>query len=319
VRSPFPLSFLLDWPSFLTVSLVTVVPISVASIIFSFFYDPFGLILIAMTILGARECLIESFEESYRARRDKLATKARQRKEERKRRQAEQRERRRSALEEGAKAQVEGDKETKRGKIEAIAAAGAVRRDTIVSAISHPPLSSGAEARSGRRKAVAPPSLAPHQRGGALAALVISADAATVPVLGSGVSSGLTTAAPASPISGSAPSWSSRLRDHLPALPFLSRRESDASTSSSDSQPTTTAIGTADDGGARVSRKDSVSTISSSIDDSFKTLKMQLAKEQKQEFQLKLGISIFLFFVFWLVSFLSFLPFLSYLLIPSLL
>lgn len=298
----------------LLASLPPVLPVSIASRVFSFFYCPFGLVLLAVTVVLSRECLLESFEESYRSRRDKLATKARERKEERKRRQTEQRERRRrAAAEQQARALGEGEKE---GGGAAVTVAEAVSRDPLVEAVAHPAptssFTSGVEARSGRRKTHAFPALSPHQQGGTLAALVISADAAAVPVLASSLSSGATSAIPASPISlsSSAPSsWTSRLRRQLPRslppLPFLGRRGSQDSTDSNDGQPAAGAAASSGEeeeggGGSRLRRQNSSSTISS-VDDSFRTLKTQLAKEQRQEFRLKLGMSISLFFVFWFV------------------
>lgn len=49
--------------------------------IFSFFYDVVGLIFLGFTIAIARETVIETFEASYRHRREELANKARERKE----------------------------------------------------------------------------------------------------------------------------------------------------------------------------------------------------------------------------------------------
>lgn len=45
-------------------------------------YAIFGLVLLGFTIAIGRETIIETFEQSYRARRDALAQKARERKEE---------------------------------------------------------------------------------------------------------------------------------------------------------------------------------------------------------------------------------------------
>lgn len=57
-----------------------VVPTSVGSRIFTMIYGPLGIINLAVLIAVARETIIESFEQSYRSRRDRLAQKARERK-----------------------------------------------------------------------------------------------------------------------------------------------------------------------------------------------------------------------------------------------
>ncbi|SCV69367.1 BQ2448_2387 [Microbotryum intermedium] len=67
------------------------VPTTVAAKIFSFFYDLCGLVLLAFTIAIARETVLETFEANYRARRDMLAKKARERKEDKRRRTRERR------------------------------------------------------------------------------------------------------------------------------------------------------------------------------------------------------------------------------------
>ncbi|KAI5476225.1 hypothetical protein MNV49_007987 [Pseudohyphozyma bogoriensis] len=70
-----------------------ILPASVASRVFSFFYDVVGLILLAFTIAIARETVIETFEASYRNRREKLAARAKAKKLERKKRIKERKER----------------------------------------------------------------------------------------------------------------------------------------------------------------------------------------------------------------------------------
>ncbi|SCZ97568.1 BZ3500_MvSof-1268-A1-R1_Chr4-3g07254 [Microbotryum saponariae] len=67
------------------------VPTTVGAKIFSFFYDLCGLVLLAFTIAIARETVLETFEANYRARRDMLAKKARERKEDKRRRTRERR------------------------------------------------------------------------------------------------------------------------------------------------------------------------------------------------------------------------------------
>ncbi|SGY76217.1 BQ5605_C005g03475 [Microbotryum silenes-dioicae] len=67
------------------------IPTTVGAKIFSFFYDLCGLVLLAFTIAIARETVLETFEANYRARRDVLAKKARERKEDKRRRTRERR------------------------------------------------------------------------------------------------------------------------------------------------------------------------------------------------------------------------------------
>ncbi|GAA5899619.1 hypothetical protein JCM8208_000606 [Rhodotorula glutinis] len=57
-----------------------ILPESVGSRIFTLFYAPLGIINLAVVVAVARETIIESFERSYRSRRDRLAQKARERK-----------------------------------------------------------------------------------------------------------------------------------------------------------------------------------------------------------------------------------------------
>lgn len=68
--------------------------------LFSFFYDIAGLVLIAFTIALARETVIETFEASYRRRREILAAKAKIRKEEKRKHARERKERRERELQE---------------------------------------------------------------------------------------------------------------------------------------------------------------------------------------------------------------------------
>ncbi|KAM0754917.1 voltage-gated potassium channel [Meredithblackwellia eburnea MCA 4105] len=75
-------------------------PTNVAGRVFSFFYDVAGLVLIAFTIALARETVIETFEASYRRRRERLAEKAKARKEEKRRHARERKERRERELKE---------------------------------------------------------------------------------------------------------------------------------------------------------------------------------------------------------------------------
>ncbi|GAA5836717.1 hypothetical protein JCM9279_007635 [Rhodotorula babjevae] len=57
-----------------------ILPESVGARIFTLFYAPLGIINLAVVVAVARETIIESFERSYRSRRDRLAQKARERK-----------------------------------------------------------------------------------------------------------------------------------------------------------------------------------------------------------------------------------------------
>lgn len=67
---------------------------------FSLFYDVAGLVLIAFTIALARETVIETFEASYRRRREVLAERAKLRKAEKRRHALERKERRERELKE---------------------------------------------------------------------------------------------------------------------------------------------------------------------------------------------------------------------------
>ncbi|KPV72618.1 uncharacterized protein RHOBADRAFT_55715 [Rhodotorula graminis WP1] len=63
-----------------TVGFGDILPKSVGARIFTLFYTPLGIINLAVVVAVARETIIESFERSYRSRRDRLAQKARERK-----------------------------------------------------------------------------------------------------------------------------------------------------------------------------------------------------------------------------------------------
>ncbi|KAK4052621.1 Potassium channel [Microbotryomycetes sp. JL221] len=75
-----------------------ITPNTTGARVFAFFYDTVGLVLLGFTIAMARETIIETFEASYRARRDRLAKKARERKEEKRQRLQRRRERREQEL-----------------------------------------------------------------------------------------------------------------------------------------------------------------------------------------------------------------------------
>ncbi|GAA5968664.1 hypothetical protein JCM11641_007717 [Rhodosporidiobolus odoratus] len=252
-----------------------VVPISVGSRIFSFFYDPIGLILIAFTIAVARECLIESFEDSYRARRDQLAKIAKERKEERKRRHKDQREKKRRAGEEAERAKKSLEEEVeqgRRGREKEGRTANGARRDSHVHAENI--LHSLVIPTRAHLSPSASPDLSPSDKHEPYSAVVAVSPAAHVPQ---------------SPGSFNSPqkSWSwfnPFRRTPAPAAPIASSPDLN--------------------GGAPLRRTlSTASTMSTSVvDDSFRILKTQLHKEQRAEFRMKLGISVGLFLVFWLVG-----------------
>ncbi|GAA5824748.1 hypothetical protein JCM11251_005326 [Rhodosporidiobolus azoricus] len=290
-----------------------IVPVSVGSRIFSYFYDPVGIVLIALTVAFARECLIESFEHSYRQRRDKLAQRARERKEawkkkheekeERRKREEEQREKEETGKE---KERDEGEREREMGRLHAeaerrasgAATVGGFRRASLttwagtlkkVPSLLLPSSTAGGDDKNSSRAAdkTAPlslPIVPPVRPGEGQEGLCPSPSSSpTSPVSAGGAPS-------------SAASASSRWSWRRPLL--LLRRPSQASPSSP-AAPASSAADANGDGGAPLHR--SASSMSS-VDDSFRTLKIQLAKEQKQEFRIKLGISVVLFLIFWLVG-----------------
>ncbi|GAA5932762.1 hypothetical protein JCM10213_006324 [Rhodosporidiobolus nylandii] len=266
-----------------------IVPMTVGSRVFSYFYDPIGLVLVGFNIAVARECLIESFEESYRHRRDQLARKARERKEEKKRRHKEQKEQKalkRKAAEEHARAEGEAGHGGRRGS------------------------------RARKASSISTPSIDDHKRFSSFHGvdLPLPADDAESPAVDPRRPSAVTVPTtdalagdalygqppPTSAVNGTASSrrWSRLLRpltlkrttsSTSPLSPTL---VSTAPTLEADSDPAA---------GARLRRSSSVAT-TTSVDDSFRQLKRQLHKEQRAEFQLKLGISIVLFLIFWLVG-----------------
>ncbi|GAA6036322.1 hypothetical protein JCM8097_001666 [Rhodosporidiobolus ruineniae] len=284
-----------------TVGFGDIVPVTVRSRIFSLFYDPIGIILLGLTIALARECLIESFEQSYRTRRDKLAKKARERKEERRRRHEERRKREEET-------RSSGEKEVEQGGMTA-AASHAARRVSLAVGSTASPADEGKKNGSTTVTSAgsSPAAISPTEPGSALAELVFAGQAAAAHGTASASSPLSPLSPPTTATTSSFPASFSRIFRHpkLPSLPQFFRRRLPAFTASPRSLTPSTAPGAIGsqpgdrDGGASLRRTLSVA---SSVDDSFRLLKVQLAKEQKQEFRVKLGISIFLFLVFWLVG-----------------
>ncbi|GAA5907431.1 hypothetical protein JCM6882_003860 [Rhodosporidiobolus microsporus] len=303
-----------------------IVPITVGSRVFSYFYDPVGLVLIALTIALARECLIESFEESYRQRRDKLANKARERKEGWKKRHEEKEARRmrreKEAREQAAKGQRQeggdGDgegatplqREAQKRKVSLAPTSGGSRRGSVgglartlkkVPSLLLPPFGSGA----GETPSAAPPSTSPEPTSPAAADLpahaLFPSPSPTSPTSGTGAPASPSSAAPSSPRWR----WLNPHRFRAPSSLFRSPSATPSSrplTASPPADGPPTRGEEEGEGGAPFHRSTSSITTVSTVDDSFRTLKAQLAKEQKQEFRLKLGISIVLFLIFWLVG-----------------
>ncbi|BGP42936.1 Potassium channel [Rhodotorula kratochvilovae] len=250
-----------------------ILPHSVGSRIFTLFYAPIGIINLAVLIAIARETIIESFEASYRARRDRLAQKARERKEAIRRKQEMARERRRRAAEEGAQAGGADD-----------------------------------SADAGREKGTAPAFVPPPSRSALVAGL-----GAAVPV--AGALGGGQKAAPASGgvlaaleqvESGGSAGRRARVRAAAPVrwarrlLAACSPRRRRAAHDCEAARP----LDDDREVGAPLRRTTSASSTmtTTSIDQSFATLKEQLAQEQRQEFRVKLGVALLVFLVFWLAG-----------------
>lgn len=235
-----------------------VVPLTAGARVFCMLYASIGLVLLALTIAVARETIIETFEANYRSRRDKLAERARVRKEEARRRAVEGRERRRRVLEEAAARQgwAAGEGEAQEG---GCGAAGG--------------------GRGGRAAVMGRINGSKEER--------VALDMPTRT---------LTFSAPTLPED-----------DHLPADSLLHRlrrtvsrpfhhaaKEVDFRRSLKDFRS-----------GGSLARRSSISSLSSSLttsslDESFRSLKDQLVREQREEFRIKLGISFGLFLIFWL-------------------
>lgn len=224
-------------------------------------YAAIGLVLLALTIAVARETIIETFEANYRSRRDKLAEKARVRKEAIRRRQLEARERRRRALEEVQQAQAQAQAQGTEAAVEVVGVAPGGGR--------------------GGRGALAAGRTRTKDDN---AALDMSART-------------LTFSAPTLPDDP----------DHLPRESLLHRLQRIVS------RPFHKAASEVDfrrslkdfKSGRTRSRRSSISSVSSavttsSLDESFRSLKEQLVREQREEFRGKLAISSGLFLVFWL-------------------
>ncbi|BGP34848.1 Potassium channel [Rhodotorula toruloides] len=235
-----------------------IVPITAGARVFCMLYAAIGLVLLALTIAVARETIIETFEANYRSRRDKLAERARARKEEARRRVVEGRERRRRVLEE-AQVQAQGQGlgvEVKESRVVGAAGGGRGGRGAVVG-------------RNGSKE---------EQVALDMPARTLTFSVPTLPE-----------------------------DDHLPADSLLHRlrrtlsrpfhhaaKEVDFRRSLKDFRS-----------GGSLARRSSVSSLSStlttsSLDESFRSLKDQLVREQREEFRIKLGISFGLFLIFWL-------------------
>ncbi|GAA6046700.1 hypothetical protein JCM3770_003123 [Rhodotorula araucariae] len=247
-----------------------ILPVSLGSRIFTLFYAPLGIINLAVLIAIARETIIESFEVSYRARRDRLAQKARERKEAIRKRHEMAREQRRPAAGEAC-------------------AQSQVRADEV------------ANGDDGREKGAAPadvPALVPPPNGSALAAgfgtaLGGGGQAAPAPSGGLAaleqVESGASAGQRARP---SVHSWARRLLVAFMPARRRVRHDCEAAPPPSD-----------DEGGAPFGHTTTSSTLTTtSIDHSYMTLKEQLLQEQRQEFRVKLAVAILVFLVFWLAG-----------------
>ncbi|GJN93158.1 hypothetical protein Rhopal_006205-T1 [Rhodotorula paludigena] len=103
-------SFLIDALRFIdamyfSICLVTsvgfgdILPVSTGSRVFTMFYVPGGIVLLALLVAMAHESIVETFEQAYRTRRDQLASRAKERREAIRKKHLEARERRRIARE----------------------------------------------------------------------------------------------------------------------------------------------------------------------------------------------------------------------------
>ncbi|BGP65411.1 Potassium channel [Rhodotorula toruloides] len=233
-----------------------IVPLTAGARVFCMLYASIGLVLLALTIAVARETIIETFEANYRSRRDKLAERARARKEEARRRAVEGRERRRRVLEEAARqGRTAGEGEA----LEGGGAAGGGR--------------GGRAAVMGRKDG------SKEER--------VALDMPTRT---------LTFSAPTLPED-----------DHVPADSLLHRLRRTVSRPFHDAAKEVDFRRSLKDfrSGASLARRSSISSLSSSLttsslDESFRSLKDQLVREQREEFRIKLGISFGLFLIFWL-------------------
>ncbi|ORY73112.1 hypothetical protein BCR35DRAFT_307383 [Leucosporidium creatinivorum] len=239
-----------------------ILPTSTGSRVFSFFYDVAGLVLLAFTIAIARETIIETFEASYRARRDVLAKRAKERKEEKRRKLKERRERREKAL---------------RERLE--------RGEAVV-----------------EKEEPAPSTFLPARgRGGVSASVSACATTAAARAVGAAQRELDYNEEKAAGVS----TWRALLRRVLRRYGWLESWTPRARTGEEDAEQGATAAEM--EGGAPLGRSltaSSTATGMSSVvsEEKFKTFRRQLQHEQQQEFRLKLGIALSLFFVFWLVG-----------------
>ncbi|GEM10803.1 potassium channel subfamily K, other eukaryote [Rhodotorula toruloides] len=236
-----------------------IVPVTAGARVFCMIYAAIGLVLLALTIAVARETIIETFEANYRSRRDKLAERARARKEEARRRMVEGRERRRRAVEEGLRlGRAEGEAA---GEEEGAAPPGGGRRG--IGALA------GKNGSKGQQVALD------------MRTRTLTFSAPTLPDDDDG------NRLPQD-------SFLHRLRQtisrpfHHAAKEVSFRRSLEKFRS-----------GTSLDRQSSISSRSSTLT-SSSLDESFRSLKYRLVREQREEFRIKLGISFGLFLIFWL-------------------
>jgi len=242
-------------------------------------YAPLGIINLAVVVAIARETIIEGFEASYRSRRDQLAQKARERKELIRKKQSAARERRRRAAEElgqhgeGLHSGVNDD--------------GGPRQAESAPVFVPPPSRSALVAGLGTSMPVA----------GAMAGT--EARHHQLPTLNAleRVKSGNAYKPRIVQLIRASARWISR-----PIVACVSARRHPSPDCEAAQPPDQAQPLEPGPGALQRTATFSSTTTTTSVDQSFVSLRQQLRREQQQEFRIKLTIAVTQFLIFWLVS-----------------
>ncbi|KAK4046230.1 Potassium channel [Microbotryomycetes sp. JL201] len=256
-----------------TVGFGDITPNTLQARIVAFFYNTVGIIMLGFTVAIARETIIETFEASYRARRDALAVKARERKEERRKRLRERHERREKELRSRLIAEGVQDVDA---EVEALKQSGMFDKHALAEANRNVKQPEGDALPS----PVACSNVQVMQAANRVAQARRELDFFEERREGLG------------PVR-SAWRWLLRSVGLLKTFDPLDREARRLGTSQEDELE-----------GRQLTRTATMSSIMSgaSHEEQFKSFKKQIQAEQRKEFQLKLTIALALFFVFWLVG-----------------
>ncbi|KAM0791088.1 hypothetical protein ACM66B_004379 [Microbotryomycetes sp. NB124-2] len=254
-----------------------ITPNTLQARIFAFFYDTVGLVMLGFTVAIARETIIETFEASYRARRDALAKKARERKEERRRRLQERHQRRERELR--SRLEAEGVQDIE-GEIRALKANGAFDKQALEEAGRTASTQAQTMETSASPSAAACGNVAVMQAANRVAEAQRELDFLEERDEGLGHLR-------------SAWRWFLRRIGLLNTFDPIERQNRRIQSAQEE-----------DLGGRQLTRTATASSIMSGVshEEQFKSFKKQIQAEQKKEFRIKLTIALSLFFVFWLVG-----------------